>query len=228
MIHTLSGWKKTQLGTPIDLISNIPLKEAQKAQAEAQSIVFVGGVHGDEPEGVNLAKSLLQEINSNKESILAKFFLVPILNPDGYKLNQRMNSNGVDLNRNFPCRNWTEEARAPRYYPGKSPNSELETQALVELVESIQPRLIIHFHSWKPMIVCTSDENVMEAKILSQHTGYKLKNSIGYPTPGSLGDWGWLEHNIPVICTEEKEKAKAEKTWARFGPALKEILSLPR
>ena len=31
---------------------------------------------------------------------------IPCLNPDGMSKNTRTNSNGVDLNRNFPTKNW--------------------------------------------------------------------------------------------------------------------------
>ena len=34
---------------------------------------------------------------------------------------------------------------------------------------------------------------------------YELKNTIGYDTPGSLGQYGFYDCNIPVICIEEQE-----------------------
>ena len=34
---------------------------------------------------------------------------IPCLNPDGMALNRRTNANGVDLNRNFPTKNWGED-----------------------------------------------------------------------------------------------------------------------
>lgn len=227
MIHTQSGWKKTQLGAPLDLHGsfNFANKSAPTKNQRKGPILFIGGVHGDEPEGVAIANGLLQELSEGKIQAHRDWLLIPILNPDGYASNERTNGRGVDLNRNFPCRNWSAEHTKARYYPGPSPGSELETAAIVELVERTKPSLIIHFHSWKPMIVCTSNEIVPEARVLAEGTGYKLKNSIGYPTPGSLGDWAWLEHGIPVICTEEKEKAKPEASWKKFGPPLAAILS---
>jgi protein MpaA len=222
MIHTLRGWKATQSGSPIDLATNIDISGSQISSP----ILLIGGVHGDEPEGVHLASALLNVLLESKQEIKVPFILIPNLNPDGSKNNQRTNGNGVDLNRNFPCKNWSPKFEKERYFPGAAPESELETKAVVELVKKTKPRLIIHFHSWKPMVVVTADKMIAEGEILAKGSGYKLKNSIGYPTPGSLGDWGWGECNIPVICTEESEGTSAAKTWKKFGPSLLTILGL--
>ena len=67
--------------------------------------------------------------------------VAPLVNPDGLlrERSQRMNDNGVDLNRNFPSPNWQEEtrdywirrtSRNPRRYPGPGPLSEPESQWL--------------------------------------------------------------------------------------------------
>ncbi len=184
-----------------------------------KSILFIGGVHGDEPEGVELANKLLQWLMQNNHN---SWLLIPCLNVDGFKAGSRVNANGVDLNRNFP-HNWSPTMKAPRYFPGKHPGSEIETKALIETITRYSPRLICHFHSWNPCIVFTSDKAPKEAEILSQVTGYPLQSDIGYSTPGSLGDWAWRELKIPVICVEEKEGVKLETIWSRFEPAFEEI-----
>jgi murein peptide amidase A len=227
MIRVFSGWKATQFGSPIDLVSNYfdPQSHAgSNSLPNVNPILLIGGVHGDEPEGVRLANSLVDAIKSNPNDVQRPFLIIPNLNPDGFKNEQRTNGNGVDLNRNFPCKNWSAKFEKERYFPGSGPASELETKAVVELVHQTRPELIIHFHSWKPMVVLTADRSLYEADLLAKFSGYKLKNSIGYPTPGSLGDWGWEECKIPVICTEESEGTSQEKTWKRFGPALLQIL----
>ena len=227
MIQVFSGWKATQFGSPIDLVSNYfdPRSHAgSSALQNIRPILLIGGVHGDEPEGIRLAKALVEAIMAKPNEVYRPFLIIPVLNPDGFKSDQRTNGNGVDLNRNFPCKNWSAKFEKERYFPGSGPASELETQAVVSLVEQTRPELIIHFHSWKPMVVLTADKTVPEAELLAKSSGYKLKNSIGYPTPGSLGDWGWDERNIPVICTEESEGTSQERTWRRFGSALLEIL----
>lgn len=197
-------------------------------------ILFLGGVHGDEPEGVNLANSLLQWAssvsekpvpqNSSQSAFATQFCLVPCLNVDGYRTNQRTNSNGVDINRNYPASNWTHSSVKNRYYSGDAPASEAETQLVVWLISQLRPQVVIHFHSWKPCIVCTGDGAQNIGRILQPDDQYPIVSSIGYDTPGSLSCYGWVDHQIPVICIEEYEKAEAKDTWQRFGPGLKKLL----
>ncbi len=181
--------------------------------------LIIGGVHGDEPEGIWLVEALLEkfeDLAQNNEHFKRPWILIPCLNPDGYTSRNRTNSKGVDLNRNFPTPDWTPTAKAERYNPGPQPNSEPETQALTKLIETEKPRLIVHCHSWKPGIIYTGSEALSHATFLSKSSGYPLQDDIGYPTPGSLGQFGWLVHKIPVICIEEREGATKEETWERF------------
>ncbi|HEY5297537.1 MAG TPA: M14 family metallocarboxypeptidase [Verrucomicrobiae bacterium] len=56
------------------------------------------GIHGDEPAGPLAALRLLQENNWPPN---AEIFLLPCLNPIGFTLNSRGDSNGTDLNRDY-------------------------------------------------------------------------------------------------------------------------------
>lgn len=214
-----TNWKTTRYGSKISLYSSKEnIKDLQKP------ILILGGVHGDEPEGVHLCQSLLHHLKTVSRMSHQDWLLIPCLNPDGFFKNERVNGNGVDLNRNFPSQDWSSHIKAPRYNPGTSPGSEVETQAVVELITETAPKLIIHCHSWKPSIVYTSTEIPKEASILSLKTGYPLEPDIGYPTPGSLGQYGFYTHHIPVICIEEKEGVNLESIWPRFKDAFDELL----
>jgi hypothetical protein len=217
-----TSWATTARGTPIELY-----KKTHSSNAEAP-ILFIGGVHGDEPEGVRLAEEFLAWLKheeSQNSSKLRPWILIPCLNPDGYSQNQRTNGSGVDLNRNFPSADWTSEAKAPRYYPGPSPGSEKEVQALVKLIEDEKPQLIVHFHSWEPCVVYTGAPGKAAAETLAMGTSYECREDIGYPTPGSLGQYGWIEHKIPVICIEEQEHIALEKVWPHFKKGLTTLIT---
>jgi protein MpaA len=201
-------------------------------------ILLIGGVHGDEPEGVELATKTLEWLKQNCEKkattishspshtvSLAPWIVIPCLNPDGYAENNRTNGNGVDLNRNYPSRNWAPKASQPRYNPGPKPASEPEIQALVALIAAEKPRLIIHCHSWEPCIVYTGHLGEPDAKRLTQCSGYELKTDIGYPTTGSLSQYGWHDLKIPVICIEEKEHTPLKDVWPHFSKGMAEIFS---
>lgn len=217
VIH-LQNWGETALGTPIALSASDELSQIKNP------ILMIGGVHGDEPEGVALAEGLLIELKQHHR-ISPPWILIPCLNPDGFAAGTRVNAAGVDLNRNYPSASWTPEAKAPRYWPGPNPGSELEIQHLTQLIKKVKPQLIIHFHSWNPCIVATGAGALPVAQLLAECSGYQVQETIGYDTPGSLSQYGWHDHQIPVICIEEQEGTTLESVWPRFAPAFRKIFS---
>lgn len=72
-----------------------------------QAVSISGATHGN--EFLDIVRRLPKWILENKEkSSIKKFFdaggfiyIVPIINPDGYRQNKRVNDRGVDLNRDF-------------------------------------------------------------------------------------------------------------------------------
>lgn len=220
----IKNWRQTALKSSIELYGSSELKayvENPHLNAPQNKVILlIGGVHGDEPEGVTLAESCLDWLKTQK---LNNWLLIPCLNIDGFKQNHRTNSQGVDLNRNYPSKNWSPDYEKDRYYPGKAPGSELETKAVIELIEKFRPKLVIHCHSWQPCIVLSGPEGMKEAKYLSDSTGYKIVPDIGYPTPGSLSSYGWHDQKIPIICTEEQEHIDVSLTWPRFATGLKKV-----
>ena len=209
-----------------------PIAMAHSAGTDSElpqnPILMIGGVHGDEPEGVRLAEATLEWLKSNEgtdKGAKVPWILIPCINPDGLKKKQRVNFNGVDLNRNWPSKNWSNEFDSERYFPGSHPSSEPETKAMVELIGRVQPRLIIHCHSWKPCIVCTGDLGRPDALRLAESSGYEVVDDIGYQTRGSLSQFGWHDNQIPVLCIEEKEKTNLEEVWPRFQKGIIEIFN---
>jgi len=187
-------------------------------------VLFIGGVHGDEPEGVELSTRLLEYLEHSNEKF-CPWLLIPCLNPDGYMAGKRTNANGVDLNRNYAAKNWSPEYEKDRYFPGDSPASEPEIQALQKLIEQEKPRLIVHFHSWEPCIVYSGAAGLKDAQHLAKASGYKLLDSIGYTTTGALSSYAAIDLNIPVICIEEQQGVSLQSVWPRFKEGLLQILN---
>lgn len=213
---------KSAGGQALRVFSSYPLQD--RHTGSAQPFLFVGGVHGDEPEGVWLAEDLLQFLKEN--ATLRPWVLIPCLNPDGFFASprSRVNGNGVDLNRNFPSQDWSKEAKAARYFPGNHPGSESETQALISLIQKHNPAAIFHFHSWENPCVIYTGRGESLAKIFERSSSYPARPEIGYPTPGSLGQYGGNDLGIPVICVEELEGAERSLSWTRFEMAFHELL----
>lgn len=211
-----SSWAQSAGGKPIELFSS-------QNEAEAP-LLFIGGVHGDEPEGIELAQKFLSWLQKNNNSRFHSWLLIPCLNVDGYSHHERTNSKGVDLNRNFPSSDWSPMIKAPRYHPGPHPGSEPEVRAVCRLIEERKPRVIFHFHSWQSCVVYTGAPGKPWAELAAGDSGYEVREDIGYPTPGSLGQYGWLEHRIPVVCIEEQEKTELQKVWPHFSSGLQKLM----
>ena len=154
-------------------------------------VIIIGCFHGDEPQG----KYLTEKYLANKPDTSLLF--IPCLNEYGFKHNIRTNSNGVDLNRNFPTKNWIESEK-DNFYGGKEPASEEETRFVIDTIERVKPKLILTLHAPYKVVNYDGPARKISEKI-SEIIGYPVEESIGYPTPGSFG--------IPTITLELDEEA---------------------
>ena len=187
-------------------------------------VLILGGVHGDEKEGVDLALGLVDRFATNF-SYRLQLTIVPMLNLDGVLKGQRQNLSGVDLNRNLPTNDWSKEVASERYYPGTEPNSEPENQALVQWLNLHHPQFVLSLHSWKPLLNINGPCHA-EAEVISQLTGYKIEESIGYPTPGCLGTYCGLERDMPTLTYEIERGLDTESILSKHRPAVLEALKV--
>ncbi len=172
-----------------------------------KKLLIIGVFHGDEPQGEYFINSYLKKSpRAGKNAI----YYIPRLNSN----NHRKNKNGVDLNRNFPTKNWVA-GENDDYYGGKTPASEKETQILVDLIENNKFDAIITIHA--PYKVVNYDGPARHlAQKISSFLNYPPTSSIGYPTPGSFGTYCGIERNIPIITIEIDEKEDIEILNKKF------------
>ncbi|MFK7846065.1 MAG: M14 family murein peptide amidase A [Rhodothermales bacterium] len=164
--------------------------------------LIIGGFHGAEIRGAELALTFAEYLNAQKDlELKERVIIIPVLNPDGLIRQERLNAHGVDINRNFPTKNWTSEARGPRYNPGTAPASEPETKLIMAMLDQYQPQRIISIHSPLEMVNYDGPGRDLAEK-MAVHTGYPVSGDIGYPTPGSFGNYAGVEKNIPTITLE--------------------------
>lgn len=204
---------KSSLGLPL---------VAHEFPGDGPSVLLLGGIHGDEYEGVVAADGLLESLLQSNPYRL-KITVVPRANPDGVLMRTRGNGRGVDLNRNLPTKDWSPEIKTPRYHPGPSAGSEPENQALMALLEEIKPALVISLHSWNPVLNVNGDCRA-EAEVLSKATGYKIDDDIGYPTPGCLGTYAGLERGWPTLTYEIQRGQEVPDILKIHVPAVLEAL----
>ena len=187
-------------------------------RAESVPLLILGGVHGDEIEGVIASQGLLSSFASMDFPYLLDLTIVPVLNYDGFLARKRSNASGVDLNRNLPTTDWQAKALKPKYYPGLKPNSESENQYLVAYIKQTNPKYIISLHSWKPLLNVNGEIKDL-ARRISRYTSYDILEDIGYATPGSLGNYG-QENGIPVLTYEIERGLSTEKILQIHVPAI--------
>ena len=166
-------------------------------------IFVIGCFHGDEPQG----KFLIENYLNHKKN--TNLLFIPCLNQYGFEHKTRTNSNGVDLNRNFPTKNWLQSQKN-EFFGGESPASEEETKFIIDLVEKNKPKLILTLHAPYKVVNYDGDGKEISEKI-SKIIGYPVEESIGYPTPGSFGTWAGIEKNIPTITLELDENCNIKE-----------------
>lgn len=184
-----------------------------------ETVWLLAGFHGDEPESTRLLQRFLQELKSQLPwTRTQRVIIVPLVNPDGMRLGKRVNANGVDLNRNYPAKNWTGKKEDPDTWGGPSAGSEPETRALLELYGQFPPSRIVSVHL--PFKTVNFDGPAAElARAMAAQNGYPTSEDIGYPTPGSFGTYMGRERKIPTITLELPESDDAT-LWRENGPAL--------
>lgn len=191
---------------------------------EGPKILILGGVHGDEIEGVEAAHGLIARWSKNFPFKL-NITVMPAFNFDGVLRRTRTNARGVDLNRNMATRDWSPIITTSRYHPGDAPNSESETKTLVDWIALNKPSFILSLHSWKPMLNVNGD-CIEQAKAISAVNGYTIENSIGYPTPGCLGTYAGLERRIPTLTYEIERGLQTQDILKVHIPAVEEGLKV--
>jgi murein peptide amidase A len=194
------------LGYPIDLY--------EFGENTEHKVLIIGGIHGNEKEGVEFADSLGSMLkNIPPDSLKIKFYIVPLLNPDGYALSLRQNANLIDLNRNFPTGDFAAGDKRSRYYGGETPASEPETRYVMALMDSLRPVILIMLHT---PYKCVNYDGAQpeKAQALARKLGISFRDEIGYATPGSIGTYYGRERGIDVITLE---LPAVNDVWERYG-----------
>lgn len=220
-----------------------PLIFAIFGHCTSNCILFFGGVHGDELPTIYVLLKFADYLKSNPDFFKDKCIIIaPLINPDGFlaRTPNRVNAGGIDLNRNFPTRDWQTLAwkqweqkghKNKRYYPGKKPGSEPETLFQIALINRFKPQKILTMHSplgFYDFDGPSSDLNSFEhwMETVSKETNHPLKK-FGY-FPGSLGNYAGHERNIFTLTLELPSSApeKGIEYFRKFQPAIIKFFDL--
>jgi protein MpaA len=224
----VDGWRETEIGR-----SRRGVAIRVFLPAVAPTGLLVAGVHGEEPETLLLARRVLERVPGTE----ATMAVLPCANPDGVLDGVRQNALGVDLNRNYPASTWrpdhsftyppgTAVRRQPhrtnRSSPGAAPGSEPETRAVVALIESLAPALVVDLHAPLELLLVSADVPADLAAAVAGASGLRIETDLGSPTPGALRDW-CADRRLAAI-TYEVEHAGLPALCARHLPVLEALV----
>jgi protein MpaA len=211
----------SQKGFPL-LVRHIPALKKNVRGEKPLRVLLMGGIHGDELTSSSIVFRWMKMMPS-AVSRQFEWRVMPVVNPDGLlaRRAQRVNANGVDLNRNFPTPGWLQDAprywakktrNDPRRYPGSAPLSEPESRWVYDEMTRFHPDVIISVHA--PYGVLDFD-----GPTEPPHRFGRLQlNQVGV-YPGSLGNYSGVHNNVPVITIElpnaqkMPSEAEARRIW---------------
>ena len=220
-----------------------------KNDEDKSTFLIVGNIHGDETIGRELCLYLMDYLckNYNKDALIyylinnTRIFILPSLNPDGFEntdLNgdwrpSRYNSNGIDLNRNFP----------DQYKPTLNisrENREKEVNAIIDWSATHKVDMSISIHSGALVINYPLDGPVSNIYSSSKHDEYfkyiskqYVDNNHNFNSPfkdcitngakcysvfGGIQDWQYIykkSFEITLELSNEKivDEVNLERYW---------------
>jgi protein MpaA len=222
-----------------------PLVYAEFGDPKAENTTLIlSTVHGDEITPLYLGLQLAQWLKERQgELIKTRVIIAPLVNPDGFfrKPKTRMNARGVDVNRNFPTKDWHRLALAawkkkyhsnPRRFPGNEPMSEPETQFQEELIRKLRPQKILSIHSPLNFLDYDGPSKVALSEFPSEYTRVceqlkrRLRASSSGFFPGSLGNFAGRELGIPTLTLElpSADPNKADIYWKKFSQGIRTMI----
>lgn len=186
--------------------------------------LIMSAIHGDEPAGILLADRLADYLNENPALLVERsVVIIPVANPDGLAEKKRFNANEIDLNRNFPADNRTDDKEL-----GPSALSEPEAHIINELIKQYSPDRIISIH--QPYGCIDYDGPAQDlAEHIAEYCDLPIKK-VG-AQPGSLGSYAGLTMGIPIITLELLENdsnLNAQILWQRYSKALLAAITYPQ
>lgn len=172
----------------------------------AKKVLVFSLIHGDETPAGTVGRYWMERLEGIDPR--NSWRVIPMLNPDGVKYKTRTNANKIDINRNFPTKDWTVGAienwkrttkSNPRRYPGVEAASEPETKCALYHLEDFQPDFVVSVHT--PLKVLDFDGPKVSPPPKFDYLPWRSLGNY----PGSLGRYMWLERQTPVLTMELKE-----------------------
>ncbi|XP_059478461.1 carboxypeptidase B-like [Neocloeon triangulifer] len=224
-------------GRPIKMIK-ISSSKSRSERATKPAFYIDGGIHAREwisPASVGyIIKELTENRDSNTFADKVDFYIVPVVNPDGYehthngvrlwRKNRKDASKGrcagTDLNRNFGYK-WggagSSHDPCQEIYAGSAPFSEPETQAIRNFVSNLgtSVRAYVTFHSYGQYILYPwgYDKKVPP--------DYADLDRVGKKAAQNMRQVGGASYTVGNSASLLYAASGGADDWAKGGPRVK-------
>ena len=191
--------------------------------ATAPRVLLIGGIHGDEPEGgrtINAIEAYLRVLRPH-----ATVRIVRDVNPDGTASRSRHSATDIDLNRNWPAKNFR-----PGSSRGAAPLSEPESRALHDELERFDPDLVLVVHSSPRGPFVNFDGPAAElattfaSAAAATDPRWRVVPDMGYATPGSLGSYVGIDRGVPILTLEFDRGHEADAAWIAMRDGVRAVI----
>jgi hypothetical protein len=191
--------------------------EAFRFGTGTRKFVIVGGTHGapERNTGV-LSRQLIDWFGNHPEAIPAdvRLYIIPVLNPDGDKLESRQNASGVDLNRNMNTNldKCSQNDWAQRVYGASAvisdtggPHADSEPESRVIRAFLLDASAVVFLHSAAGLVFPAFCEDPIAnamAQTYAKAGNYQYARYWDkYPITGGMHDWA-RGIDLPAIIPE--------------------------
>ncbi|MBN1944510.1 MAG: DUF2817 domain-containing protein [Bradymonadales bacterium] len=168
--------------------------------ADGPLLLLISAIHGNERTAVTLGEQIRSDLLAGLAEMAGiRIAFLPAANPDGIALETRYNAASVDLNRNFPTENFSQD----NTNGGPYPLSEPETQALKEVIDRVAPTAVVSVHCCIPLMDYDGPGYSL-AQAMSMAMEQSARFDVGRlgSLPGSMGSYVGIELNVPIITLE--------------------------
>ncbi len=213
-------------------------------QKAKNKTLILSTIHGDEITPAYLGFEMARYLKDNPfQDAETQVIIAPLVNPDSFLSSprKRVNANGVDVNRNFPTKDWSAEAHTkwikrfksdPRRNPGKIAGSEPETKFQQDMVTRFRPDKILAIHAPLNFLDYDGPNYLALDRFSTEYVKecLKLRQSLKATSqgfyPGSLGNYAGQELGIPTITLElpSANPAKAKPYWEQFRQGIESMI----
>lgn len=179
-------------------------------EQSTKRVLVIGSLNGMDQPAIEVMSLLRDEIAARSAELNEwNVLLVETGNPDGYQMQRKGNSRGVDLNVNFPG-----HVSAIRGKTVATKSAEIETRMLMQIFQQYRPDRVVVLRNHpenEHQVVFSSTEERFSC-LLSAPGPYQLHTSEQW-NPGSMEQYARESMGADVVCVDLSGRQDVQTLW---------------